>query len=104
VPIKTGKYVHFKGNEYEVINTATHSETQENLVVYRALYGDGKLWACPASMWSELVEHDGKLVKRFTHIDEITAKEYPIELQFPEVIHKRSDSSDKVKNGGKSSA
>ena len=57
--IKPGKYLHFKGNEYEVIGTATHSETLEEVVIYRALYGDGGLWARPAAMWNEIVEHNG---------------------------------------------
>lgn len=66
--IKKGKYRHYKGNEYEVLFTATHSETLEPMVVYRALYGDGKIWVRPASMWNETVEIDGKTVKRFTEI------------------------------------
>lgn len=74
MPVKPGKYVHFKGNEYEVIGTATHSETLEEMVIYRALYGDGGVWVRPASMWSELVEHNGRRVKRFTHVDERVAE------------------------------
>ena len=66
--IKLGKYRHFKGNEYEVIGLAHHSETMEELVVYRALYGDRGLWVRPASMWSETVERDGKVCLRFTYI------------------------------------
>ncbi|MDR2368393.1 MAG: DUF1653 domain-containing protein [Deltaproteobacteria bacterium] len=69
--IKLGKYIHFKGKEYEVIGTATHSETSEKLVVYRPLYGDGELWVRPATMWGEMVEVDGRHVKRFTHVDDI---------------------------------
>lgn len=68
--IKTGKYRHFKGNEYEVLALATHSETGEALVVYRALYGDGRIWVRPAAMWDELVEKDGKSVRRFTYLEE----------------------------------
>lgn len=68
--IKPGKYRHFKGNEYEVIGLARHSETQEELVVYRALYGERGLWVRPASMWSETVERDGKAFTRFTYIGE----------------------------------
>ena len=63
--IKPGRYRHFKGNEYEVIGTARHSETLEELVVYRALYGDGGLWVRPAAMWSETVERDGYRGPRF---------------------------------------
>ncbi|MBR1989958.1 MAG: DUF1653 domain-containing protein [Firmicutes bacterium] len=68
--IRPGKYRHFKGNEYEVIGIANHSETMEPMVVYRALYGDGGLWVRPASMWDETIERDGKTFKRFTFIDE----------------------------------
>ena len=56
--IKPGTYRHFKGNYYEVIGTASHSETMEPMVVYRALYGEGGLWVRPAAMWNELVEKD----------------------------------------------
>lgn len=66
--IKIGKYRHFKGNEYEVIGIARHSETLEEIVVYKALYGDNSLWVRPASMWNETVIKDGKPVKRFTYI------------------------------------
>lgn len=68
--IRPGKYRHFKGNEYEVIGVANHSETLEPMVVYRALYGEGGLWVRPASMWDETIERDGKKYKRFTFIDE----------------------------------
>ena len=67
--IKPGKYRHFKGGEYEVIGLAAHSETEEEMVVYRALYGEGKLWVRPASMWNDIVERDGKCYQRFTRID-----------------------------------
>ena len=70
--IKSGKYRHFKGNEYEVLCVATHTETQEKLVIYKALYGDGGLWARPLSMWNETVERDGKCCKRFEYIGEET--------------------------------
>lgn len=66
--IKIGKYRHFKGNEYEVIGTAKHSETLEEYVVYKALYGEGGLWVRPAEMWNETVERDGKTFKRFEFI------------------------------------
>lgn len=68
--IKIGRYRHFKGNEYEVIGIARDSETLEDTVVYRALYGDGELWVRPLSMFCEQVERDGKTVKRFTYIGE----------------------------------
>ena len=68
--IKLGKYRHFKGNEYEVIAIAKHSETTEDYVVYRALYGNSGMWVRPASMWNETVERDGVTYKRFTYIGE----------------------------------
>ena len=67
-PIKLGKYRHFKGNEYEVLSIAKHSETGEDMVVYRALYGDNQVWVRPARMWNEMVERDGKTFPRFTFI------------------------------------
>lgn len=66
--IKIGRYRHFKGNEYEVLYIAKHSETTEQMVVYKALYGDGGVWVRPASMWNETVERDGKIFKRFEYI------------------------------------
>ena len=68
--IKPGRYRHFKGKEYEVLGIACHSETEEELVVYRALYGDFSLWVRPVSMWNETVERDGKTFRRFTYIGE----------------------------------
>ena len=65
-----GKYRHFKGGEYELIGVASHSETLEPMVVYRALYGDHGVWVRPASMWNETVQRDGKVVRRFTYIGE----------------------------------
>ena len=63
--IKLGKYRHFKGNEYLVIDVAKHSETCEKMVVYKALYGDGGYWVRPASMWNETLTREGKTFKRF---------------------------------------
>ena len=68
--IKPGRYRHFKRKEYEVLGVARHSETEEELVVYRALYGDFGLWVRPVSMWNETVERDGKTFRRFTYIGE----------------------------------
>ncbi|MBQ9746534.1 MAG: DUF1653 domain-containing protein [Clostridia bacterium] len=68
--IKTGRYRHFKGNEYEVLYVAKHSETLEEMVVYRALYGEGGVWVRPAAMWEEEIELDGKKFKRFEYIGE----------------------------------
>ena len=75
--VKPGRYRHFKGKEYEVIGTAIHSETQEVLVIYRNLYDapdypKGSLWARPKEMFVGYKEIDGKQVKRFIHIDELT--------------------------------
>lgn len=68
--IKRGIYRHFKGNKYEVLGLAHHSESLEEMVVYRALYGDGGLWVRPASMWNETVNRDGKTYRRFTYLGE----------------------------------
>ena len=82
--LKRGIYRHYKGNRYELLDIARHSETLEDMVVYRQLYGDGGVWVRPASMWFETVEHDGKKVLRFTpesnpyepeEVPEITAQE-----------------------------
>lgn len=66
--IQTGLYRHFKGNLYEVIGTALHSETRESMVVYRALYGENGLWVRPAAMWSETIDRDGYHGPRFQYI------------------------------------
>ena len=68
--IRLGRYRHFKRNEYEVITLAKHSETMEEMVVYKALYGEGGYWVRPASMWNETFERDGKVFKRFEFIKE----------------------------------
>jgi hypothetical protein len=68
VELKTGKYRHYKGNEYEVLGTATHSETGETLVVYRALYGARGLWVRPAGMFCESVQVGGEWVPRFLYV------------------------------------
>lgn len=65
-----GRYRHFKGNEYEVLCVARHSETLEDYVVYRALYGEGGLWVRPASMFTETIERNGKCIPRFEYIGE----------------------------------
>ena len=68
--IKPGRYRHFKGNEYKVLHIARHSETLEEMVVYQALYGEYGIWVRPASMWNEMVEHQGKTVRRFEYLGE----------------------------------
>lgn len=66
--LKLGKYKHFKGNEYEVIDIAKHSETFEEMVVYRALSSDHGLWVRPLKMFLEEVEVDGKRAPRFEYL------------------------------------
>jgi len=68
--IKPGRYRHFKGKEYQVLGIATHSETGEELVVYRALYGEGGLWVRPTAMWMEQVDRDGYSGPRFILLEE----------------------------------
>lgn len=73
--IKTGKYLHYKGKEYEVIGLAKHSETLEDLVVYKALYkseefGENVLWVRPATMFLEKVLIEGKEISRFEYLGE----------------------------------
>lgn len=66
--IETGKYKHYKGNEYEVIDVAIHSESLEEMVLYRPLYGEMKLWVRPKPMFLENVNIDGKEIPRFKKI------------------------------------
>ncbi len=68
--ITAGRYRHYKGNEYQVIGCARHSETEEELVVYRALYGEGGLWVRPKGMFEEEVVKDGKRLPRFQRLEE----------------------------------
>ncbi len=74
-PLRPGRYRHFKGNEYQVLGVARHSESQESLVVYRCLYGDFGLWVRPLSMFTESVEIGGELVPRFVYIGPIEESE-----------------------------
>ncbi len=69
--IPPGRYRHFKGNEYEVICIARHSETEEPMVVYQALYGDGDVWCRPAEMWNERIIRNGVAYRRFYRLDRI---------------------------------
>ncbi|MGB2246888.1 MAG: DUF1653 domain-containing protein [Alcanivorax sediminis] len=66
--LKPGRYRHYKGNDYQVIGLATHSETEEVLVVYHPLYGDRALWVRPLTMFTETVEKDGQVIPRFAWI------------------------------------
>jgi len=67
--IAKGIYKHYKGNLYQVIEVATHSETQEELVVYRTLYGDYSMWVRPLTMFQELVSFEGEQVPRFRFVE-----------------------------------
>lgn len=66
--LQPGRYRHYKGNDYEVIDTARHSETEEVMVVYRTLYGNYDLWVRPLQMFTEAVNVDGKMVPRFHYV------------------------------------
>ena len=68
--IRSGRYRHYKGNDYEVIGIARHSETEEEMVVYCKLYGDGSLWVRPLEIFIEDVVVDGRTVPRFMWIGE----------------------------------
>ena len=69
--LKKGLYQHYKGNQYEVIDEVRHSETEEVLVLYRALYAEKGLWVRPKSMFQESVTLEGQSVPRFKYIGEI---------------------------------
>ena len=69
-PLRLGRYRHFKGKYYEVLGVARHSETLEEYVVYRALYGERGLWIRPLSMFTETVARDGKIQPRFAYVGE----------------------------------
>lgn len=66
--IQPGRYQHFKGKEYTVIGLGRHSETEEELVVYRQEYGDRSLWVRPRKMFEEMVEVEGRKVPRFRYV------------------------------------
>jgi hypothetical protein len=66
--LQPGRYRHFKGNEYEVLGVARDSETMQEVVVYRALYGERGLWVRPLAMFAEEVERGGRRVKRFEYL------------------------------------
>ncbi|GAA6153098.1 DUF1653 domain-containing protein [Pseudoteredinibacter isoporae] len=68
MPLQSGVYRHYKGQDYWVIDVARHSETEEELVVYRCLYGDYSLWVRPLSMFTETVDIDGKTIPRFSFV------------------------------------
>ena len=68
--MKTGVYEHYKGSKYQVIDTATHSETEELMVLYRTMYGNKDLWVRPYNMFCENITVDSKTVPRFKYIGE----------------------------------
>ena len=68
--LETGLYQHYKGNLYEVYMTAQHSETEEWMVVYKALYGEEGMWVRPYAMFVEKVEVDGQMTERFKKVDD----------------------------------
>ncbi|MBL8808987.1 MAG: DUF1653 domain-containing protein [Planctomycetaceae bacterium] len=70
MPVEPGRYQHYKGKYYVVFGVARHSETEEELVVYRTDYGDKSLWVRPLAMFTETVEIDGRLVPRFRRVDD----------------------------------
>lgn len=69
--LQPGRYRHYKGKDYEVVGVATHSETDEKLVVYRTLYGEYDLWVRPLSMFMETVEFEGNSLPRFRYIESL---------------------------------
>lgn len=66
--LRPGIYRHFKGNLYEVMTVARHTETEEDMVVYRALYGDFGIWVRPLAMFTEQIERDGQRIARFEFV------------------------------------
>jgi hypothetical protein len=67
-------YRHFKGNIYKVLHLAKHSETLEDIVVYQAMYGDRGIWVRPKNMFDEVIERDGRLIRRFVEITDDEAE------------------------------
>mgnify|MGYP000020282714 FL=1 len=68
--LKPGRYQHFKGNYYQVLHVAKHSETEELYVVYQPEYGEREIWIRPLAMFNETIERDGKTLKRFQYVGE----------------------------------
>ncbi len=71
---KPGRYRHYKGNDYDVIGVATHSEDESALVVYRPCYGERELWVRPLAMFMETVEVNGETVPRFRYVGQPVAE------------------------------
>jgi len=68
--LRPGRYRHYKGKDYQVIDVARHSETEEKLVVYRCLYGDYSLWVRPLAMFQETVDVAGEQIPRFAWVSD----------------------------------
>jgi hypothetical protein len=68
--IELGRYRHYKGRDYEVIGEARHSETEEPFVVYRALYGERRLWIRPLAMFLDTVTVEGRTIPRFRRLND----------------------------------
>ena len=68
--LRPGRYRHYKGKDYQVLEVARHSETEEKLVVYRCLYGDHSLWVRPLAMFQETVDVAGEQIPRFVWVSE----------------------------------
>ena len=81
--IPPGRYRHYKGNLYEVIGCARHSETEEWLVVYRTLYGEFDLWVRPVERFTDRVEQDGKTIPRFDYLEKIDSPTHTAEPKKP---------------------
>ena len=94
---KKGIYRHYKGNRYELLGIATHSETLEPMAVYRALYGEGGVWVRPLSMWSEAVEVDGRRVPRFAL--ERECPDAAEERRRPHLFHRPAPGSPAAEDG-----
>ncbi len=77
--MELGIYKHYKGNLYKVLCIAKHSETEEELVVYQALYGRYGYWVRPAVMFNERIKKDGAFVKRFTYVCESSIQDESLE-------------------------
>ena len=90
--LNPGKQVYFNGNKYETVDIAIHSETMEEMIIYRALYGNKELWVRPADMWCEIVEHNEHPVNQFTHPDDIVPGPNPLLAG----IHDRSTPIEKI--------
>ncbi|MCL2284819.1 MAG: DUF1653 domain-containing protein [Firmicutes bacterium] len=94
--IKPGKYIHFEGNEYEAVGIAIHSQTFEELVLYRTSEKD-EFWVCPTTTWNEIIDYNGHKVVRFTHIDDLLPCETEVVLSgTSSVISKHSTPTEKV--------